>query len=467
MKLVWLRNDLRRLDNPALFYACDTQAGVTAVVTLTPQQWQLHSEAPARLALWRDQLIALKADLAELNIGLRVLQLNRFDQVPVALQQLATELKADTVYFNYEYPLNERQRDRQVCAELEAAGVRCLGYHGELIIPPGQVVTGQGGMFKVFTPFSRAWRQQYLQQLPEPLGMPACQPELTPSDRLPDDLGFKALAAALMPYDSQRWPVGETAVHARLNDFIECAVTDYASQRDFPAVDGTSRLSPYLSIGALSPLQCLQCLKVESGSDAWLDSIWMNELIWREFYRHLLVAWPNMSRLEPFRPEVEQRISWQHHPVLFDAWCRGETGYPIVDAAMKQLLTTGWMHNRLRMVVASFLTKLLRVDWRLGADFFMAHLIDADFASNLGGWQWAASVGADAAPYFRIFNPQLQSEKFDPDGDFLLHWLPELTDVPRRQRHLPGAGQAMGRPAPIIDYKSARQSALDDYQQRS
>lgn len=467
MKLVWLRNDLRRLDNPALFYACEAQTGVTAVVTLTPQQWQLHSESPAKLALWRDQLGALQANLIELNIGLRVVQLNHFGEVPAALQQLAAELKADRLYFNYEYPLNERQRDRQVCAELEAAGVTCLGYHGELIIPPGQVVTGQGGMFKVFTPFSRAWRQKYLQQLPEPLGMPASQPVRGGSDTIPDDLDYQALASRPAPYDSQRWPVGEEAVHARLNDFIRTDVADYAKQRDFPAVDGTSRLSAYLSIGALSPLQCLQALKLESDSDAWLQSIWLNELIWREFYRHLLVAWPGMSRLEPFRPEVERRINWQHQPALFDAWCRGETGFPIVDAAMKQLLATGWMHNRLRMVVASFLTKLLRVDWRLGADFFMAHLIDADFASNLGGWQWAASVGADAAPYFRIFNPQLQSEKFDPDGAFLLHWLPELASVPRRQRHLPGAGQSIGRPAPIIDYKSARQSALDDYQQRS
>lgn len=467
MKLVWLRNDVRRLDNPALFYASEAQQGVTVVVTLTPEQWQQHQDSPLRWALWRDQLNSLLPQLAELNIGFRVLQLHSYDQVADGLLALAQSLQADALYFNYEYPLNERRRDRQVCERLEAAGIQCQGYHGELVLAPGQVVTGQGGMFKVFTPFSRSWRQVYLQQLPEPLGIPAIQPDKPEQEPLPDDLGWKALSTdqAAGHYCTHTWQVGEASVHQRLAGFVQQAEADYASSRDFPAIPGTSRLSPYLAIGAVSPRQCVQALKSASPDERWLSSVWLNELIWREFYRHLLVAWPGLSRLEPFRPEVEARISWQHNPAGFDAWCRGETGFPIVDAAMKQLLATGWMHNRLRMVVASFLTKLLRVDWRLGAAFFMEHLLDGDFASNSGGWQWAASVGADAAPYFRIFNPQLQSEKFDPDGRFLATWLPELAALPVRQRHLPGAGQSLGRPAPIIDYKSARQAALDDYQQ--
>ncbi|TVQ70392.1 MAG: deoxyribodipyrimidine photo-lyase [Oceanospirillales bacterium] len=464
MKLVWLRNDLRVLDNPALYSACDAQQGVTVFVTLCPQQWELHDDAPLRWALWRNQLYQLKHQLSSLNIGLRVLTMHTYLEVPDSIAKLATELNVTELHFNYEYPLNERQRDRSVCQQLEHQGVTCIGHHGELIIPPGQVVTGQGGMFKVFTPFSRAWRQVYLNKLPEPLGMPLAQPAAIDSDVLPKELNWSLLTSTNEQV-LNLWPVGEEAVHQRLVDFVDQQESTYKQQRDFPAINGTSKLSPYLAIGALSPLQCLQALKVNQAGDDWLGSTWLNEIIWREFYRHLLVAWPNMSRLEPFRPEVESRITWRNNAEGFDAWCRGETGFPIVDAAMKQLLNTGWMHNRLRMVVASFLTKLLGVDWRLGAAFFMRHLIDGDFASNMGGWQWAASVGADAAPYFRIFNPQLQSEKFDPDGVFIATWLPELTAVPAKKRHLPGAGQEYGRPAPIIDYKAARKAALDDYQQ--
>ena len=466
MKLVWLRNDLRVLDNPALFNASDAQQGVTAFVTLCPLQWKDHDDAPIRWALWRDHLLSLIGQLNELKVCFRVLMADTYADIPNLITHLANDLNATELHFNYEYPLNERRRDRHVCQTLESKGVHCFGYHGELIIPPGQVVTGQGGMFKVFTPFSRAWRQVYLNQLPEPLGLPAVQPAALQSDELPSDLGWSDISESSIKLDSSLWPVGEDSVHQRLIEFVEEKESSYKQQRDFPAILGTSKISPYLAIGALSPLQCLQALKLSTHhQEDWLASTWLNEIIWREFYRHLLVAWPNMSRLEPFRPEVENRITWRNNPEGFDAWCRGETGFPIVDAAMKQLLNTGWMHNRLRMVVASFLTKLLGVDWRLGAAFFMRHLIDGDFASNMGGWQWAASVGADAAPYFRIFNPQLQSEKFDPDGVFIATWLPELAAVPAKKRHLPSAGQEYGRPAAIIDYKAARKAALDDYQQ--
>ncbi|WP_409525836.1 deoxyribodipyrimidine photo-lyase [Nitrincola sp. MINF-07-Sa-05] len=465
MMLLWLRNDLRLVDNPALFYACEARQGVVAVVTLTPGQWREHDESPLRMSLWRDRLREVAGALGELNIPLKVLRLDRFGDVAPALCDLAAELRATELYFNYEYPLNERQRDREVCRMLESTGVSCRGYHGELIIPPGQVLTGQGTPFKVFTPFSRRWRQQLMTRDVQPLGLPSGQPvSSVNSDSIPDDYdpGYDP-GYEVAEYSRDLWPAGEAAISSRLQSFIAEQVLDYREQRDFPSVEGTSRISPYLTIGALSPRQCLNGLIAGSANDGWLDSTWLNELVWREFYRHLLVAFPGQSRLEPFRPEVEARISWQHQDEAFAAWCRGETGYPLVDAAMKQLLHTGWMHNRLRMLVASFLTKLLRVDWRRGAAFFMQHLIDGDFASNLGGWQWCASVGADAAPYFRIFNPQRQSERFDPDAAFIKNWLPELASLPAAKCHLPGAGHSLGRPAPIVDYRSARQSALDDY----
>ncbi|GGB80415.1 deoxyribodipyrimidine photo-lyase [Marinobacterium zhoushanense] len=465
VRLVWLRNDLRLTDNPALTHACRDDAAVVLVVTLTPESWHAHGESLARMGLWNDQLRSLLPECERLNLPLRVLHLQRFADCAPALADLAQQLGAAELCFNYEYPLNERNRDAAVCRALERVGVSSRAFHGELIIPPGQVLTGQGGMFKVYTPFGNAWRRRLIDFDSPVIPCPSARRRaVCASEPLPADLDYGAIR-----YRRDIWPVGEAHVSERLNTFVQERVQDYARKRDFPQTDpageGTSRLSPYLSIGALSPRQCLAALRAENDDPDWLHSSWLNELIWREFYRHLLVAYPGLSRLEPFRPEVEARISWQQDDPAFQAWCRGETGFPIVDAAMKQLLDTGWMHNRLRMIVASFLTKLLRVDWRLGADFFMRHLIDGDFASNLGGWQWSSSVGADAAPYFRIFNPQVQGEKFDPNGTFVAHWLPELRDIePGKARQRPGAGSARGRPEPIIDYKQARQTALDDYQ---
>lgn len=477
-RLVWLRNDLRLIDNPALAHACRDDAAVVAVVTLTPDSWLAHAESAARMGLWRDRLREVQTALAELNIPLRVLAVGRFSSCAEALLPLCQALQVSELCFNYEYAMNERVRDTAVRRVLQEAGISARGFHGELIIPPGQVLTGSGGPFKVYTPFARAWRLR-LGAFDSPvLAVPAARALCCcDGDLVPDDLGYAPLRALLgseaevsgtAAYRTDLWPAAESAIAERLHQFASEKFATYAEARDFPQVEpeaeGTSRLSPYLTIGALSPRQCLAALRAQAPDSDWLHSSWLNELIWREFYRHLLVAFPGLSRLEPFRPDVEARIRWRENNAAFEAWCRGETGFPIVDAAMKQLLATGWMHNRLRMIVASFLTKLLGVDWRLGAEFFMRHLIDGDFASNLGGWQWSASVGADAAPYFRIFNPQTQGEKFDPNGAFVAYWLPELRTVPLKQRQLPGAGNHRGRPAPIIDYRRAREAALADYQ---
>lgn len=459
MNLIWFRNDLRIHANPAIERAVESGQPSVAVVCLTPQSWTAHDEGVLRMGLWRARLIELQGELSTLNIPLKVLQIGHFSASPSALVDLMQRIGATQLLFNQEYPLNERIRDRQVEEAVKAAGFACSSFHGELIIPPGEVKTGQGTEFKVYTPFSRAWRRQLprfdrpIRAIKEPLPASGVS-----ADEIPADLGWKSLS-----HDPQRWPVSSEAIRARVYAFVEERERDYAAKRDFPAIDGTSRLSPYLTIGAVSPLQLMHVLRNQYADESWLEGSWLNEIIWREFYRHLLVAFPELNKLEPFRPETEARIRWVDDPQAFDAWCRGETGFPIVDAAMKQLLATGWMHNRLRMVVGSFLTKLLGVDWRLGEKFFMQHLIDADFPSNLGGWQWSASTGADAAPYFRIFNPIAQSQKFDPEGEFLAFWLPELANLPPKQRHFPGAGVEFGRPAAIIDYPSARKRALDSY----
>ncbi|MCV6587525.1 MAG: deoxyribodipyrimidine photo-lyase [Marinobacterium sp.] len=446
MKLVWFRNDLRVRDNPALFNAAQPQQGVTAVVTLTPDQWRQHDDAPARLAFWWDNLKLLADELADYHIPLQVLSLTDYASCGPALLTLAQSLNVDSLHFNREWPLHELQRDETVISLFQSQGIDCDAQAcGDLIIAPQQLRTGQGQPFKVFTPFARRWRTFLLQHYPSLIPRPAVQPAvgvvLQPLPPCPFDADYRR----------DLWPAGEEAAAQRLQHFLQQREARYAERRDFPAQPATSTLSPWLTCGVLSPRQCLLALQQGYQDDSWLMGSWLNELIWREFYRHLIVDYPLISRGEPFRPEVERRIQWQNDPRLFEAWCQGETGFDLVDAAMKQLLRTGWMHNRLRMLSAAFLTKLLQVDWRLGEQFFMRHLIDGDFASNRGGWQWSASVGADAAPYFRIFNPHLQQQKFDAERLFIQRWLP----------------QGRLRPEPVIDYSATRKIVLERYKNAS
>ncbi|MCY1406591.1 Deoxyribodipyrimidine photo-lyase [compost metagenome] len=273
---------------------------------------------------------------------------------------------------------------------------------------------------------------------------------------------------------SDLWPAGETEAHDRLQRFIDEAVDDYQLQRDFPAVAGTSQLSPYLAAGVISPRQCL--LRALGHNHGEFDSgnsglvTWINELIWREFYKHILNGYPRVSRHRAFRQETEA-LPWRHAPDELKAWQEGRTGIPIIDAAMRQLLATGWMHNRLRMIVAMFLTKNLLIDWREGERFFMRHLIDGDLAANNGGWQWSASTGTDAVPYFRIFNPVSQSRRFDSQGWFIKRWLPELADTDEKNIHSPMPPAQLfatsNYPQPIVDLGSSRQRALNAFKNLS
>ena len=263
------------------------------------------------------------------------------------------------------------------------------------------------------------------------------------------------------------WPAGETEARRRLDSFSEAQIDHYQNERDFPAKPGTSQLSAYLAAGVISPRQCLHAAlnsnqgEFESGNTGAVT--WINELLWREFYKHLLVGYPRVSRHRAFRPETEA-LAWRNAPDELAAWQQARTGLPIIDAAMRQLLATGWMHNRLRMVVAMFLTKNLLIDWREGERFFMQHLIDGDLAANNGGWQWSSSTGTDSAPYFRIFNPLSQSEKFDPEGLFIKHWLPELAGLSKKDVHNPaslgGLFGVVDYPSPIVDLSASRTRAL-------
>ncbi|MGE9550808.1 deoxyribodipyrimidine photo-lyase [Erwinia amylovora] len=461
--LVWLRNDLRIHDNSALHAACrDAKAQVLALFIATPAQWRSHHMAPKQAAFIRHSLQDVQQSLAGKGIPLHLVQCDDFTASVEALKDFCQQHKVDRLFYNYQYEVNERKRDAAAERELFDLDIVSQGFDDSLLLPPGSVLTGNREMYKVFTPFSNAFVKRLHEGLPECLPAPKAR-ENAPLKKIP---ALKPFDYPQEEFDPKLFPAGEDAALKRLREFCLQPVREYSAHRDIPALDGTSRLSVYLATGVLSPRQCLHRLLHEH-PDALEDSkifIWLNELIWREFYRHLLVAWPKLCRHQPFIGWTNN-VKWQHSTAHLDAWQQGKTGYPIVDAAMRQLNTLGWMHNRLRMIVASFLVKDLLIDWREGERYFMSQLIDGDLAANNGGWQWAASSGNDAAPYFRIFNPTTQGERFDREGSFIRQWLPELKEVPDQHIHQPQAwaeknGVSLDYPQPVVDHKEARKSTL-------
>ncbi|MRS13945.1 deoxyribodipyrimidine photo-lyase [Enterobacteriaceae bacterium RIT691] len=462
--LVWFRTDLRLHDNLALAAACrDSKASVIALFIATPQQWQKHQMAPRQAAYLQAHLNALQTNLAEKNIPLLFREATDFTAAIETLKSLCHEHQVTHLFYNYQYELNEHQRD--VAVEKVLTDVVCQGFDDSVMLPPGSVMTGNQQMYKVFTPFKNA----FIRRLQE--GLPECV--RAPSVRQHD--GGEASSAITLSYPQQAFdpnlfPADEKNALTRLRHFCQQQAAEYEDKRDFPALEGTSRLSACLTLGVLSPRQCLHRLLAEcpQALEGGVGAVWLNELIWREFYRHLMTYHPELCRYKPFIGWTD-KVTWKRDKQVLEAWQQGKTGYPIVDAAMRQLNTTGWMHNRLRMIVASFLVKDLLIDWREGERYFMSQLVDGDLAANNGGWQWAASTGTDAAPYFRIFNPTTQGEKFDKDGEFIRHWLPELNEVPGKALHAPWAwaekeNVELEYPRPIVDHKQARLDTLAAYE---
>ena len=462
-QLMWFRQDLRVQDNSALSAAM--QRGPTlAVFLLTPEQWREHDDAPAKVDFWLRNLHALAIELRQLNVPLLIRQADRWNAAPDAIARLCEQHGITGVHANDEYGINETTRDQAVAARLEHAGISFTGHLDQLLFRPGTLLTRSGSYFKVFSQFRNACYQHLQIALPACLPRPEAQANISVAgDSLPS-----CVAGFTEPDESLRqlWPAGEQAARERLQAFADDHLFDYDQQRNFPAEPGTSQLSPYLAAGILSPRQCLHAalMRNQGEFDAGNSGVttWINELLWREFYKHILVGSPRVSRHRAFRAHTEA-VPWRHAPDELAAWQQGRTGFPLVDAAMRQLLATGWMHNRLRMVVAMFLTKNLLIDWREGERFFMQHLIDGDLAANNGGWQWSASTGTDAVPWFRLFNPVTQSQRFDAEGRFIRHWLPELSHLDRRSIHMPPAGGLFGSsayPVPIIDLPASRERAL-------
>ena len=465
-KLCWFRTDLRTHDNPALCEA--PQAGLTiGLFVVSADQWLSHHDSPAKVDFWMRSLRELSRKLGELNIPLKLLYVPRWPDLPQALLAFCQEHRIDEVHCNREFGLNERTRDRTVYQTLAANHITLTGHHGGTLLTPGDIKTGAGTYYKVFTPFARACRAALRQHPYRLIPCPARQNQATLpcGDEIPQQVeGFALVPSSIQ----QNWPVDDDAIEARIESFLDNRIKNYETDRNYPSINGTSSISAYLAAGLVSVKQCLHAaLSTNNGESDTGDkgvTTWITELLWREFYLHLMFGFPALSKHQPMRPETVA-VQWRQSTEDFQAWCEARTGIPIVDAAMRQLLSTAWMHNRLRMIVAMFLTKNLLIDWRQGEAFFMRHLIDGELAANNGGWQWSASTGADSAPYFRVFNPVSQSEKFDPKGEFIRTWLPELAHLNAKEIHDPSplARASAGYPLAIVDLKSSRVRAIEAF----
>ncbi|WP_318510409.1 deoxyribodipyrimidine photo-lyase [Photobacterium leiognathi] len=469
--IIWFRDDLRTVDNTALNHAIETGLPVIALFVATPMQWHEHHVAAIQIDFIHRRLRVLKQQLAELNIPLQVMQCNDFSESVDAIAEYCHQHRVVHVFVNKQYPLNEQLRDEKLGVLLAQSGIKQSLFDDNYVLEPETILNREGELFKVFTPYRNAWIKRFSAKPSYPV---TTNKEVALSDTtsamLADSTDIQSLGYPVI--ESVLWPVDEEAILQRLDTFCVTKAQDYHQQRDFPAIDGTSCLSPFLAIGALSARQCVyqllqhfpHVLEVNKEDGAFT---WLNEIIWREFYGHLLHRYPELSKNQPFQ-DYTQYVRWLDNPTLLKAWQDGKTGFPIVDAAMRQLRATGWMHNRLRMITASFLTKDLLCDWRAGEQWFMQHLIDGDFASNNGGWQWAASTGTDSQPYFRVFNPILQGQRFDPKGDFIRTWVKELAKVPDKYIHTPHQWDSSGSldyPLPIVDHKEARLLAIEAFKQ--
>lgn len=482
---LWFRVDLRTIDNPALHAAAEAAAKrnvplVTFYVTC-PGDYTSHNVAPIRTDFHLRSVAVLKERLKPLNIPLLCLTVEKSDSVGSEVLELCSRLGASEIYWNIEYEVDERARDEKLMPALEKAGVSVHEYHDQCVVKPTTLHSGTGNPYTVFTPYRKCWEQHVLRNrhlietLPAPKKVAATTPEDVKSiiaeyDKVPSAKEIVGFSKQESEEASKNWPAGEGEAQNRLDKFLAARINGYKDSRDIPSDEsGTSALSPFLNAGCICSRQCISLAvkannnKINSGQ---LGAItWISELVWRDFYRTIMVEFPRVAKYRAFKKETE-KVEWVQDEKAFKAWCEGKTGYPIVDAGMRQLNKLGWMHNRLRMITASFLAKDLLIDWRKGEKYFSERLIDGDLASNNGGWQWSASTGCDPQPYFRIFSPLRQSERFDESGKSIRKWVPELKDVVGDAVHAPyermskGAFEKLGYPKPIVDHKMARERAI-------
>ena len=471
--LIWFRQDLRIHDHSALWNACNSGQGI-ALVVLSPEQWQKHDEAPIKIDFYLRQLTQLKEELNQLNIPLIIKTIPLWKAIAPYILQLSQTFEIQNVYANIECGVNELQRDFEVQNILNQNKKDLILFHDRTLFPVGSIRNKSQTPYQVFGAFKKYCYEQLS------LSIPQCYPKPDPQPSISHHIESEKIPSLehIYPSDWQCssnpiWAVSEPHAWSLLDDFINNHVEHYHTERDLPQTNGTSQLSAYLNIGILSIRQCLQALFRLHNGQFYIDNLgqqtWLDELLWREFYQHILFDFPQVSKKLPFKSNT-QSIAWRNAPEDLNAWQHGQTGIPIVDAGMRQLLATGWMHNRVRMITAMFLCKNLLIDWRLGEQWFMQHLIDGDLAANNGGWQWCASTGTDAVPYFRIFNPVSQSLKFDPNGDYIRQWIPELAHLDAQAIHAPYAKNPdanLDYSLPIVDLKSSRIRAIEAFKSNS
>ncbi len=461
--LVWLRNDIRMDDNPGLRKACEECDAVLAIYLWSPEQLNMHNEANIKVEFLIKNLQSLEENLNSINIPILVIDNKDFSSVDQNISNLIKEHSIDKVYWGKEFGFDEINRDKSVEQQLIESKIDFEIFNDQIIYEPGFLRTGQDNPFSVFTPFKRRWVENFdMKFLDIEFNYPVKNKLEIQSNISNFDFNFSSKHSV----DMNLWPAGETNALIQLNDFLDNRAINYSKDRNDPILNGTSRISPYLACGVISSRRCiLEGLKrnnfeLTSGNTGITK--WIDEIVWREFYRNIMFSFSKVSRGKPFQ-DYTKNIQWQFDKDKLDAWKHGQTGFPLIDAAMRQLLHEGWMHNRLRMVVAMFFTKNMLHDWRLGEAYFMQNLIDGDFASNNGGWQWSSSTGTDAAPYFRIFNPITQSKNFDKEGLFIKKYVPELKDLDKSEIHDPSKEirKHLNYPLQILDLKESRLRAID------
>ena len=471
--IVWLRQDLRLADNPALQAACGHGGPVVPVFVWAPEEEDAWRPGGASRWWLQQSLERLAGQFRAAGAELVI----RRGASLAELLRVAKATEASAVFWNRRYEPAVIARDRKVEAALRAAGLQTESCNGALLHEPGSVRNQAGRPFQVFTPF---WKSCLASGEPSaPLPAPR---RLSAPPRRPASLPLAALdlepKLAWTDGLCAAWQPGAAGAQAELQRFLRDGLLTYAEGRNRPDLVGTSRLSPHLHFGEISPRQVWQAVRRFAESQSIRAEVWrhwqfLTELGWREFAHHLLFHFPHMPE-QPLRAEFA-RFPWRKQPAWLRAWQRGRTGYPLVDAGMRELWTTGWMHNRVRMVVASFLVKNLLLPWQEGARWFWGTLADADLANNTFGWQWTAGCGTDAAPFFRIFNPVSQGEKFDPEGRYVRRWIPELGRLPTAWIHRPweaplvalaAAGVELGGnyPRPLVGLLLSRELALEAYQ---
>lgn len=457
--LVWFRSDLRVRDHAPL-RAASHKGGAVGVVLLTPTTWKAHGWGERRVAWYQAHVSTLQTSLHELGIPLHVLEAGSFAQVPNILKTFCDTQHITAVHAYEEPEYNEQQRDQKTAQMLTSMGIPLHRYRDTLMPDLWEVTTLKGTPYGVFTPFSKNITHRidalgvHAQQKPRAQTPPRSWPTIFSSDQAP----VEALA---LP-----WVPGEAEAHKRLKRFLEHRLQDYDRARDCPAEDGTSALSPYFAVGALSVREAWLGTTGQRGEGV---RTWRSELLWREFYRYVTHHNPHICKGFSYQRACDA-LPWDTKKTHLQAWKKGQTGVPFVDAAMRQLNTTGWMHNRARMVVAMFLSKNLNIDWREGEAYFMEQLLDGDFSANNGGWQWSASTGTDAAPYFRIMNPSEQGKRCDPGASYIQRYVIELREITSKACHEPGkhlsasALKKLGYPhTPCVDLKRSRAAAIERF----